>query len=78
MLDQSCAEHNVAAEAIAYAGDDAPDVPVLNRVGVAASVPAGHRCALEAAHMVTAAQGGSGAVREIIDFILASQGKLTY
>jgi 3-deoxy-D-manno-octulosonate 8-phosphate phosphatase (KDO 8-P phosphatase) len=78
VLDQICAEHNLSTEAIAYAGDDAPDVPVLERVGLAASVPAGHRCALEAAHMITGAQGGSGAVREIIDFILASQGKLTY
>jgi 3-deoxy-D-manno-octulosonate 8-phosphate phosphatase KdsC-like HAD superfamily phosphatase len=48
------------------------------RVGLAASVPAGHRCALDAAHVISDAQGGSGAVREIIDFILASQNKLTY
>ena len=78
VLDRICAEHNLSVEAIAYAGDDAPDVPVLWRAGLAASVPAGHRCAHEAAHMITDAQGGSGAVREIIDFILASQDKLTY
>jgi len=28
--------------------------------------------------MITDAQGGYGAVREIIDFILASQNKLSY
>jgi 3-deoxy-D-manno-octulosonate 8-phosphate phosphatase (KDO 8-P phosphatase) len=78
VLDQICAEKKLAAASIAYVGDDAPDVPVLMRVGLAASVPAGHRCALDAAHLISDAQGGSGAVREIIDFILASQNKLTY
>ena len=72
-LDAICAEHAIAPEAIAYAGDDAPDLPVMRRVGLAVSVPLGHACAREAAHAVTEAQGGSGAVRELIDFILASQ-----
>jgi 3-deoxy-D-manno-octulosonate 8-phosphate phosphatase (KDO 8-P phosphatase) len=78
VLDQICSEQKLATESIAYVGDDAPDVPVLVRVGLAASVPNGHRCALDAAHMITDAQGGYGAVREIIDFILASQNKLSY
>ena len=78
VLDQICKEQKLVTESIAYVGDDAPDVPVLMRVGLAASVPTGHRCALDAAHMITDAQGGYGAVREIVDFILASQNKLSY
>ena len=74
-LDAICAAHNLHDEDIAYAGDDAPDVPVLERAGLAVSVPLGHACAHAASHAITRAQGGSGAVRELIDFILASQGK---
>lgn len=77
-LDEIASTVGVIPAEIAYAGDDAPDVPVLERVGLAVSVPLGHECAKTAAHAVTRADGGSGAVRELIDFILASQAKRHY
>jgi 3-deoxy-D-manno-octulosonate 8-phosphate phosphatase (KDO 8-P phosphatase) len=54
---------------IAYVGDDEPDVPVMKRVGFAASVPGGIAPAKKAAHYVTRLAGGDGAVREICDLI---------
>ena len=59
-------------------GDDFPDVAVMRRVGFAASVPVGHLSARSVAHSVTEASGGSGAVRELIDFLLQCQNKLPY
>ena len=61
--------------AIAYAGDDFPDLPVMRQVGLAFSVPAGHPDVRASAHAVTGAAGGEGAVREIADFILRCQNK---
>lgn len=58
-----------------FIGDDVIDLPVLLRVGFAASVPQGHPEVRARAHYVTQASGGHGAVRELCDFILRAQGK---
>jgi 3-deoxy-D-manno-octulosonate 8-phosphate phosphatase (KDO 8-P phosphatase) len=56
-----------------YMGDDLPDIPVFRLAGLAASpadaVPAVRR----AAHFVTTAPGGRGAVREVVETILGHQ-----
>ena len=78
VLDALCKELNCELKSIAYMGDDFPDVPVMQRVGLAASVPEGHLCARSIAHSVTSASGGSGAVREVIDYLLQCQDKLPY
>jgi 3-deoxy-D-manno-octulosonate 8-phosphate phosphatase (KDO 8-P phosphatase) len=54
---------------IAYMGDDEPDVPVMKRVGFAATVPAGIGACRKAAHYITKLEGGDGAVREVCDLI---------
>jgi 3-deoxy-D-manno-octulosonate 8-phosphate phosphatase (KDO 8-P phosphatase) len=61
-------------EQIAYAGDDFPDLPVLNVVGLSFTVPLGHDDVKSAVQAITQHQGGNGAVREITDFILSAQG----
>lgn len=60
--------------AVAYLGDDLPDLPVMRRVGLAVAVG---DAALEvklAAHFVTKAIGGKGAARELVELILKSKG----
>ncbi len=60
---------------IAYIGDDLQDLPVLRRVGFAVG-PANAQAEIkEVCHMVTRREGGRGAVREALDFILRAQGK---
>jgi 3-deoxy-D-manno-octulosonate 8-phosphate phosphatase (KDO 8-P phosphatase) len=63
----------VPAAACACVGDDEPDVPLMETVGLAFAVKDAHPSALRAAHIVTARQGGSGAVREVCDRLLAAQ-----
>jgi 3-deoxy-D-manno-octulosonate 8-phosphate phosphatase (KDO 8-P phosphatase) len=58
-----------------FVGDDLIDLPVLSRVGFAASVPNAHAEVRARVHYVTRAKGGHGAVREVCDFILRAQGK---
>jgi 3-deoxy-D-manno-octulosonate 8-phosphate phosphatase (KDO 8-P phosphatase) len=59
-----------------HIGDDVLDLPLLRRVGFAASVPNGAAIVQAHAHYVTKAPGGRGAVREVCERILDAQGKL--
>ncbi len=60
---------------VAYVGDDLPDLPLLERAGLAVAVADAAVEVLRAAHYVTKARGGKGAVREVVELILKSQGK---
>ena len=62
-------------EEVAFIGDDLPDLPLLTRVGFAVAVANAVPEIKKAAHYVTRAQGGNGAVREVIELILKAQGK---
>ncbi len=56
-------------EEMAYMGDDLFDIPVLEKVGFAATVPEAMQEVIEIADYVSQRPGGNGAVREICDFI---------
>ena len=58
---------------IAFVGDDVPDLPVLRRCGLACAPADAHATVRSQAVLVTRRPGGSGALREVADFILASQ-----
>ena len=73
-FEQLLAHANLAADACGFVGDDVIDLPVLLRAGFAASVANGHPEVRSRVHYVTQASGGSGAAREICDFILRAQG----
>ncbi|MGE5622537.1 MAG: KdsC family phosphatase [Bacillota bacterium] len=64
----------VATENCGFVGDDVIDLPILLRVGFAASVPNAHPEVRARVHHVTQAGGGRGAARELCDFILRAQG----
>lgn len=63
-------------EAIAYMGDDLPDLPAILYAGLGITVPNGHWAVRESADICTQAAGGEGAVREICELLLAARGKL--
>ena len=58
---------------VAMMGDDVPDLPLMQRVGLALTTADAHPKAHEAAHWTSHLNGGNGAVREAVDFILAVQ-----
>ncbi|MCD5401893.1 HAD-IIIA family hydrolase [candidate division NPL-UPA2 bacterium] len=68
-------DYHLKEEEVAYIGDDLHDLPLLKRAGLAVSVSNGIDEAKEIAHWTTKAAGGQGAVREVIEVILKSQGK---
>lgn len=59
----------------AYVGDDIPDLPLLNHVGVSIAVANAVPTLRARCDITTSASGGSGAVREVCELLLASQGK---
>ena len=67
-------ETGVTADACGFIGDDVIDLPIMARVGFAASVPGGHPEVKARVHYVTAAAGGHGAAREVCDLLLRAQG----
>lgn len=69
-------ELQLPAEQVACVGDDLPDLPLLRRCGLAATVPEAPSYVRAAAHYVTRARGGRGAVREVCELILEAQGSL--
>jgi 3-deoxy-D-manno-octulosonate 8-phosphate phosphatase (KDO 8-P phosphatase) len=60
---------------VAYIGDDLPDLPILERVGLAIAVANAVDEVRRAAHHVTRRGGGEAGVREAIEGILKAQGK---
>ena len=66
-------ESGFSSEEVAFIGDDTPDIAVFPHVGLSVAVADGHEEIRAAADYVTAASGGRGAVREVIDLIMRSQ-----
>jgi len=65
----------VADEEVAYVGDDLPDIPIMERAGLAVAVADATVDTKRIAHYITVARGGEGAIREVVELILKSQGK---
>ncbi|MES2625538.1 MAG: HAD hydrolase family protein [Pseudomonadota bacterium] len=59
---------------IAYVGDDLPDLACIRKVALGITVSNGHWLMKKMAFCTTTCAGGSGAVREVCDWILLAQG----
>jgi 3-deoxy-D-manno-octulosonate 8-phosphate phosphatase (KDO 8-P phosphatase) len=70
------AKFSLAPEQCAHIGDDLPDLPIIVRCGLGATVPHAPEPLRRQAHYVTSTDGGRGAVRELAELILAARGAL--
>ena len=68
------AKTGLTDEEIAYIGDDLVDLPILRMVGLPCAVGDAVPEVKEAAQIIADAHGGRGAVREIYEIILKTQG----
>ena len=73
-LEQLLLESQVAAEKIAYIGDEVMDLPVMRRVGFSAAVADGLEIVRQEADYITKEAGGRGAVGELIRHLLKEMG----
>ncbi|HKQ34500.1 MAG TPA: HAD-IIIA family hydrolase [Nitrospiraceae bacterium] len=71
---EMAARHGLTLNQVAYIGDDINDLETLKAVGFSASPADGMPVVAAAVDYVCQKKGGEGAVREIIEMILDSQG----
>ena len=74
-LDELQVATGLQPEQVCAVGDDLPDLPILRRVGVAIAVADACLEVRAAADYVTTVPGGTGAVRDAIEWLLKSQGR---
>jgi 3-deoxy-D-manno-octulosonate 8-phosphate phosphatase (KDO 8-P phosphatase) len=75
VFEDILARHGLRPEEVAYIGDDLGDLEVLRRAGLAGAVADAHPAVRKAAHFVCRAEGGRGAYREFVEFIITAQKK---
>lgn len=63
----------ISDEECAMMGDDVPDLPLMERVGLSMTPADAHRKAKSAAHYVSLNRGGAGAIRDAADLILEAR-----
>lgn len=68
-------KYNITFDEIAFMGDDLFDIPLLQKVGFSCAPKNARKEVKRIVDYVTKNEGGKGAVREIIDLILAAQNK---
>jgi len=73
---QLAEKYQLTDQAIACMGDDIPDLAMLQQCAVAVAPHDAHPFVQQHAVYVTSQRGGFGAVRELSDLILLSQGQL--
>lgn len=74
-LDRIIETLGITAGACAFVGDDIPDLPLLNHVGLSIAVANAVQAVRTTCDITTSAAGGNGAVREVCDLLLAGQDK---
>ena len=75
LFEKIMSEAGVSSDEVAYVGDDLTDIVIMNRVGLSIA-PANARPEVKHSAMaVTEANGGRGAVREVVELLLRSNGK---
>jgi 3-deoxy-D-manno-octulosonate 8-phosphate phosphatase (KDO 8-P phosphatase) len=75
ILQEILADAKIDASQVAYIGDDFTDIVIMRRVGLAIATANARVEVKRAAHHVTQAPGGEGAVREVVELLLKAQGK---
>lgn len=75
VLDKIIKKYRVTKDQICFVGDDLVDLSLMRKIGLPIAVANAASEIKEAAVYVTNCTGGQGAVREVAELILKSQGK---
>ncbi len=73
-LEELMKKYNLTYENVSYMGDDLPDICILEKVGLACCPADAVKEVKEICNFKSSYAGGRGAVRELCDFILETQG----
>jgi 3-deoxy-D-manno-octulosonate 8-phosphate phosphatase (KDO 8-P phosphatase) len=72
-LQEFANRHSLSLSEVCFIGDDVNDIPALEVAGLAAAPANAQPAVLAVCQIVTTATGGNGAVREIINHLLAEE-----
>lgn len=75
-LEDILADTHLKPEQVAYLGDDLPDLPLIERVGLGCAVADAVEPLKASADWLSQSPGGHGAARELADLILTVQGSM--
>ena len=75
VFEEIARKHAIKREQAGFIGDDLADIPLLLKVGFAVGVADAVEEVKERVDFVTTCPGGHGAVRELCELLLKSQGK---
>jgi 3-deoxy-D-manno-octulosonate 8-phosphate phosphatase (KDO 8-P phosphatase) len=70
-LQKILKKYKLESHQVAYIGDDTNDLGIMDLVGLSVAVNDAHIDVLNKADIICINKGGNGALREIIDYILA-------
>ncbi|RME04036.1 MAG: phenylphosphate carboxylase subunit delta [Planctomycetota bacterium] len=74
-MEEILQKTNLTWQEACYVGDDLIDIPVLTQVGFPVAVANAREEVKQASAYITKCPGGQGAVREVAELILKTQGK---
>ncbi len=74
-FDGLLAAHGFGEDEVAYMGDDLVDLPILRRAGLSTAPADAVDDVRSRVHWTSRWPGGRGAVRELVELILAAQGR---
>lgn len=75
VLEKVTANYGVSVEELCFVGDDLVDLSIMKRVGFAVAVFNAAQEVKKVAAYITLRHGGRGAVREVAELIMKTQGK---
>jgi 3-deoxy-D-manno-octulosonate 8-phosphate phosphatase (KDO 8-P phosphatase) len=75
ILEELSRKYDIPYDRISFIGDDVPDLPVLEKVGLSVAPKNAHDFVKARVDLVLQKCGGEGAVRELVDYLLQAQGK---
>jgi 3-deoxy-D-manno-octulosonate 8-phosphate phosphatase (KDO 8-P phosphatase) len=73
VIEKLASQYGIRSEEICFMGDDLPDLQVLKRVGLAACPSDAVNEIKAVCNWISKYEGGRGAVRELVDFVLNAQ-----
>ncbi|MCW8930147.1 MAG: 3-deoxy-manno-octulosonate-8-phosphatase KdsC [Gammaproteobacteria bacterium] len=75
-FEDICQQLDLSSEQVAYVGDDLVDLPVMRKVGLSIAVADAHERVKQLSDWTTQHNGGQGAVRDVCELLMESQGTL--
>jgi 3-deoxy-D-manno-octulosonate 8-phosphate phosphatase (KDO 8-P phosphatase) len=73
VLEELCKTYNIKPSEICFMGDDIPDLPALQMVGLPTAPKDAVKEVKKAAYWIASKNGGAGAVRELTDMLQKAQ-----